>query len=227
MVDTTNESRGQETRKRLMDAAEDLFATHGIAGTSLREITDQAGVNMALVKYHFGSKNGLVEETLKRRLEPINAARLLLLGRVEEEYLGMALPLEKVLNALIRPAVEAGLNPKENGPLFLRLFGRIFSEPAEAMNLIRKQMGPMIVRFDAAFERALPDLPAADMGWRKMASFGVVQHSLLMLSMMNELPLLLRIPLKILNKSSRSPDVVTAQLVSFCAAGMRATVEKP
>jgi AcrR family transcriptional regulator len=217
-------SDSPDTKLLLLNAAETLMAEHGIAGTSLRQITDRAGVNLALVKYHFGSKEELVAATLNRRLQPINERRLVLLAAVEKAHSGPTLPLEEVLEALIRPAVELGLSGKE-GRVFLRLFGRVFSEPASAMNLMRKQMGPMMKRFDAAFEKALPSLSETDMGWRKMACHGVVLHSLLMLSMMEELPLHLRIPIKLI-KGAPKPQHVLAQLVAFCAAGMRAQVSE-
>lgn len=211
-----------DTRTRLLDAAEALMAQVGISVATLREITESAGVNLALVKYHFGSKEDLLAAVLKRRLEPINEHRLALLDEVEARHAKGPLPLEEVLAALFRPAVEAGLGGKD-GRQFLKLFGRIFSEPATCMQFIRKQMGPMIKRFDAAFERALPGMSDADMGWRKIACLGVVQHTLLMLSMVDELPLHLRLPVKLI-KGAAKPERVLAQLVAFCAAGMRALV---
>ena len=198
------------------------MAQVGVSAATLREITDSAGVNLALMKYHFGSKEDLLSEVLKRRLEPINEQRLGLLDEVEAQYAKGPLPLEEVLVTLFRPAVEAGLGSKD-GRQFLKLFGRVFSEPATCMQCIRKQMRPMIKRFDAAFARALPGMSEMDMAWRKMACFGVVQHSLLMLSMMDEMPLHLRLPVKLL-KGTPKPELVLRQLVAFCAAGMRAQV---
>ena len=46
-----------ETVERILDAAEQLFAERGFAETSLRLITSKAGVNLAAVNYHFGSKS--------------------------------------------------------------------------------------------------------------------------------------------------------------------------
>ena len=52
------------TKDKLMDAAEKLFARRGFHGTSLREITGAAGVDLALVNYHFGSKKALLAAVL-------------------------------------------------------------------------------------------------------------------------------------------------------------------
>ncbi|MCK5427639.1 MAG: helix-turn-helix transcriptional regulator, partial [Thermodesulfovibrionia bacterium] len=50
-----------DTKQRILDATEFLFARKGFRGTSLREITNRAGVNLAAVNYHFGSKKTLLE----------------------------------------------------------------------------------------------------------------------------------------------------------------------
>ncbi|NEL42503.1 MAG: helix-turn-helix transcriptional regulator, partial [Xanthomonas perforans] len=64
------------TKDRILGAAEELFAQHGFAGTSLRQLTTQADVNIAAVNYHFGSKENLVNEVFRRRMDEMTAARL-------------------------------------------------------------------------------------------------------------------------------------------------------
>jgi hypothetical protein len=156
-------------------------------------------------------------------MDPINNARTALLHDLEGQYPEGILPLERVLECLIRPVVERCMGTGKEGTQFLRVFGRIFAEPASSMLLMRKQMGPMMKKFDKAFDRALPEMAAADMMWRKMACLGVVQHSLLMVSMLEELPLALRVPIKLI-KGTPDQETTLAQLVAFCAAGMRAKV---
>ena len=53
------EARTLDTGERILDAAERLFMAHGYEGTSMRQITSEAGVNLAAVNYHFGSKDAL------------------------------------------------------------------------------------------------------------------------------------------------------------------------
>ena len=64
------------TKQRILGAAEDLFARRGFAGASLRQVTAAAKVNLAAVNYHFGSKDRLIEEVFRRRLDELNAGRL-------------------------------------------------------------------------------------------------------------------------------------------------------
>ena len=72
-----------ETRTRILDAAEELFMLHGFEGTSMRHLTGKAGVNLAAVNYHFGSKDALIEAVFRRRLDPMNAARIAALDALE------------------------------------------------------------------------------------------------------------------------------------------------
>ena len=98
----TATSANRDTKIRILDAAESLFAEHGFAATSLRAITRHANVNLAAVHYHFGSKEGLVEAVFSRRLGPLNQERLELLDAVEAR----GGELEDVLRALIGPALR-------------------------------------------------------------------------------------------------------------------------
>ena len=68
------------TKDKLMDAAEKLFARRGFHGTSLRDITAAAGVDLALVNYHFGSKKRLLAAVIERRGQMLNEERLRAIG---------------------------------------------------------------------------------------------------------------------------------------------------
>ena len=66
---------GDATRDRIFLAAERLFATRGFADVSVRDITTEAGVNLAAVNYHFGSKDALLFEIFTTRSAEVNRAR--------------------------------------------------------------------------------------------------------------------------------------------------------
>src|SRR6185295_619338 len=92
-----------DTREALLDAAEGLFAEHGIQASSLRAITQRAGANLAAVHYHFGSKEGLVRAVFSRRLKPLNEERL---RRLEACDLEAADAVEQVLDAFLAPLLR-------------------------------------------------------------------------------------------------------------------------
>ena len=65
-----------QTKSRILQTAEILFANEGIATTSLRRITAEAGANLAAVNYHFGNKQNLVHEVFRQRLDKLNSDRI-------------------------------------------------------------------------------------------------------------------------------------------------------
>jgi AcrR family transcriptional regulator len=65
--------KGQATRDRLIEAAREVLVAHGHAGTSTRAVADAAGVNLSQVHYHFGGRQGLLIEVLRRENEALLA----------------------------------------------------------------------------------------------------------------------------------------------------------
>jgi AcrR family transcriptional regulator len=166
------------TKARILEAAEALFMEHGFEATSLRLITNAAGVNLAAVNYHFGSKEELFQAVLTRRLDPMNQARVALLDRYERE--GPApLPCERILAALFIPALELARDPARGGSNFLRLLGRAYADPAPFIRqFLSQQYAPMIARFKDAFARALPHLPRKELSWRLHFIMGALSYTL-------------------------------------------------
>ncbi len=162
-----------ETQERILDAAERLFAARGFAATSLRAITSEAGVNVAAVHYHFGSREALLRAVIERRVEPINRARLERLDALESA--GVAPRLETLLEAFLGPAVEA----VRTDPGMARVTGLLFSEPAEHVRtLVMEVFREVALRFQAALERALPGLGPAEARERLGFVVGVLVHEL-------------------------------------------------
>ncbi len=98
----TNEA-GAETRRKLLDVAERLFATRGLDAVSLRDITETAGANMAAVHYHFGSKQDLIAALVERRSGAIGKRRSSLLDELEKSP---TLDLRSVVRAIVLPTAE-------------------------------------------------------------------------------------------------------------------------
>ena len=166
----------RDTKDRIMDAAETLFAQHGFDATSLRMITASAGVNLASVNYHFQSKNSLIEAVMTRRIAPLNRERLEMLASVEARSEFPA--LEDIVHAFVAPVVRKRLGGG-HGADFGRLFGRIYSDPCEcARASFFGQMREILRPFTSAFRRALPGLPAVEVLWRIHFGVGVMAHTL-------------------------------------------------
>ena len=127
-----NEVRpGQETRERILDAAETAFMQHGFDGASMRTITATAGVNLAAANYHFGSKEGLLCAVFRRRLEGLNRERLAVLDDLEAQSGGAPLKPSQILEAFFGTLLRIGEDEGRGGVTFLRLLGRTLTDPAD------------------------------------------------------------------------------------------------
>jgi AcrR family transcriptional regulator len=202
-----------DTKQRILDVAEELFADQGFAGTSLRAITTAADVNLAAVHYHFRSKEALLEAVVVRRLEPVNRERLELLDEYEQKAGKNGPSVEEVLYAFVTPAVR--LIHSADGSLFGRLMGRLHWETRASFAVIaKKHFGPLFHRFEKALGHSLPGLRPEDLFWRMHFTIGAMAHTL---SSSDTLEAMSRG----LCKSSDSETAIP-QLIHFLAAGFRA-----
>ncbi len=179
MEGTTTRPDGRgDTKQSLLDAAEALISEHGVAGASLRAITSRAGANVAAANYHFGSKEALVRAVLRRRLSPVNAERLRLLDEAERRAGEGPPELERLMRAFLGPVVRFGHDLPDRGRHFAQICGRAMTQPDPTLRAtLIEELGEVIRRFQAAFARALPDLPREELLWRMQFMVGAMVHS--------------------------------------------------
>lgn len=152
-------------RERILEVAERMFAEHGMSGVGLRAITTAAGVNLASVAYHFGSKDGLLEALFAQRAAPIAQERLRLLALCYETTAAPA--LEDILDAFLRPSLTLGVQPQFGGPAFVKLRARLANEPeATTRKILSKAFDFSSRKFVDAIAKALPQQPRAEIEWR-------------------------------------------------------------
>jgi AcrR family transcriptional regulator len=169
----------KETQTRILDAAEELFMQHGFEGASMRMLTARAGVNLAAVNYHFGSKDALIEAVFRRRLDPMNAERVAELERREQAADGRPLEADAIIRAFLGASLRMIEDTRGGGRTFTRLLGRAYTEPAKPIRqLIGQMYAPAMERFKAAFMRALPELPKDELVWRMHFMFGTLAYTL-------------------------------------------------
>lgn len=171
-----NEANVRETKDRILDAAERLFATQGLEATSLRQITSDAKANLASVNYHFNSKEELIRAVYLRRIRPMNEARLTRLQTLETNE---ATTLDSVLDAFYEPTIEMALSLSSETFTVGQMLGRLYTEPNEAMQgIIVSEMGAVARRFAAVFFRLLPHLQPDEVIWRLHFTIGILAHTL-------------------------------------------------
>lgn len=164
----------ERTRERIVRAAEVLFARDGYAAASLRQITDIAGVNIAAVNYHFGSKENLLTEILDRVVGPINAERLDLLDRAQ----AVGIPdVNEVLTAFLLPDLNVLHELRARDRELPRFVSRMYTEGSGLMEQVMgRQFAETQRRFYTAFQTALPDLGAEEIGWRLGSVVGIIVY---------------------------------------------------
>ncbi|MBT8038070.1 MAG: TetR family transcriptional regulator [Verrucomicrobiae bacterium] len=117
-----------ETRDQILDAAWNLFAERGFEDVSVRDVTNTAGVNLASVSYHFGGKEGLIQETVKHCMNPINEYRIKLLNELVTMHGSVdEVPLVELVTAFMRPVVMPDECGVRSG-LMLRMLARYLIE---------------------------------------------------------------------------------------------------
>ena len=172
------------TKERILGAAETLFAQHGFAGTSLRQVTSRADVNLAAVNYHFGSKENLINEVFRRRMDEMSQARLTALeaakSRPESER------LQAVLGAFVEPALALTLD-RQGGSAFVRVLARAYAEKNERLRkFLSDNYGHVLREFSKALTECLPEISKEQLYWRldfvagaltyAMADFGSIRR---------------------------------------------------
>ena len=164
------------TRDRILDAAETLFIEHGFAGTSVRAIATEAGVNLAATNYHFGSKRGLFSAVFQRRVQPINEERLQRLSALQQEaQVGKRqLTIRSILECFFEPL-------RHVDPGAPALIGRMYGEPESLTRPILEEAFQEVAQaFHGALSQVLPEIPPEEIRWRFHFMIGSMIHLLQM-----------------------------------------------
>ncbi|HEY4530389.1 MAG TPA: TetR family transcriptional regulator [Luteimonas sp.] len=171
------------TKDRILGAAEELFAQHGFMGTSLRQVTSRADVNIAAVNYHFGSKENLINEVFRRRMDDMSGQRLAQLEQACRERPG---ELEAVLAAFVEPALAVARD-RQGGAAFIRVIARAYAEKNDGLRqFLSEQYGHVLREFARAIAQCVPGLEKERLYWRldflsgaltyAMSDFGLIKR---------------------------------------------------
>jgi AcrR family transcriptional regulator len=205
-----------DTKTRILDGAEQLFAREGFHNTSLRALTSLAEANLASVNYHFGSKEALLQAVIERRLLPLNIIRQKNLETVlAQAEKSSSLPeTAALLRAFIEPTLEFR-NSSPGARDFISLIGRSLSEPDETVRQCFIDLAlPIFQLLFKALHQALPHLPLAILMARLQFIMGTLSH---VMCMDNHSPF---------NNPELPPpldhNTLTEQLLKYVLAGLEA-----
>ncbi len=209
------QSRYSGTAARILDVAEGLFVELGLKATSMRLITQQAGVNLAAVNYHFRSKDALFEAVFARRFAPWARECVIELDALEARIAAdkTTASVEEVVMCYVRPALALSHDPARGGAVFARLFSRVLVENHRQLrDTLSRDWGHLVTRYTRALESALPELPSEAVAWRLHLGFSVMFHAFAG----NDI-------LKVFGRSAvsaRDPDLIVKHVVPFVVAGI-------
>lgn len=165
----------ESTRERILRAAERIYAASGFHGMSLRDVTLLAGVNLAAVNYHFGSKDKLIHALADRRLSPVNEHRLEQLERLSQKHGNEPIPLVDLISALIEPMFKALRQGKNNRAIMVRLVAQMMiDDPRRFSHLHRVFYKDVVDRFHNEMQRTLPHLNSHQISARFFCAFCTV-----------------------------------------------------
>ena len=167
--------REAATKAQVLSAAERLFALRGFQNVSVRDITAEAGVNLASVNYHFGSKDALLFEIFRRRTAELNRERARMLHEANDRHAGKP-PVRDILEALFAPPLRWA-DPANDRRISVQFIIRARSEGTAEMREALQNDVSHLARFAEALKAARPDLPAESVYWRLHFALGMVHNN--------------------------------------------------
>lgn len=157
----------KNTAVSILSAAEELFAEKGFAETSLRNITSRAGVNLAAVNYHFGSKKELIQAVFARFLTPFCAELESELGNYQTQLNGSRPDLTALLTLLAKTASKVDQDNPDRIAIFMRLLGLAYSQgQGHLRRFLRNEYGTVFTVYMTLVTEATPELTEEERFWR-------------------------------------------------------------
>ena len=174
-VTATEDTNEAATKAAVFATAERLFALHGFQSVSVRDITSEAGVNLASVNYHFGSKDALLFEIFRRRTAELNRERARMLHEASTRHDGKP-PVRDILEALFAPPLRWA-SPENDRRISVQFIIRARSEGTADMREALAGDVSHLARFAEALLAARPDLPREIVFWRLHFCLGMIHNN--------------------------------------------------
>lgn len=205
-----------QTRERILDSAERLFADRGFTA-SIRDITADAGANIAAVNYYFRSKDELYREAMLRRMRTHREERLAVIREVMSRPAG-SVRIEDLLRALATTVV-APTSESEDARVMVRLMHREITEPHLPPNMgFDEIMAPVESALVSALTQLEPGLDATAAAWCVQSFVAQLLWAIQVACLFWDPQYRHRVPF--------SMEEMIDHIVAFTAAGIRAGERK-
>lgn len=209
----------EATRQKILDTAEILFAERGFHSVSVRDITTAAGVDVALINYHFGSKQLLFETVFMRRAEVLNAERLRRLEAAVQRAKPRAPKVEDIIDAFTHPLLDRSARGGPGWKAYFALIAQVNNSTEFGGLMMTRYFDPVVHAFIAALRRAFPGCDDRELYWSYHFLSGALTLTFAETGRIDNLS----------QGACRSNDLdsVHQRLVPYVAAGFRALCSTP
>jgi AcrR family transcriptional regulator len=207
------QSGAEETRERILDAAEELFAEHGFDGVTVRQVTRKAAVDVALAHYYFGTKRGLFDSVFLRRAAVINEARLKAIDDYQIASGPAGATVEGFIQAFLDPVMDRWAHGGPGWTNYLAIVAQVNNTPKWGGETMARYFDPVIHRLIDALRGIMPGVQDIDLYWCYQFLSGTLT---LAFAQTGRIDLLSSGVCR-----STDYDAVRARMAAFTAAGFR------
>ncbi len=165
------------TKDKLLNSAEVLFAEQGFSETSLRLITTVADVNLAAVNYHFGSKKELIQSVIDRFFIDFTEHLEKEFDKLLKKNGGLTTAI--ILQSLLGPMLHLNEIRPDGAATFMRLLGRAYTESqGHIKKFLTEKYSHLLAQFTTLVHKANPTLDDNDIFWRLHFMLGTLVFAL-------------------------------------------------
>jgi AcrR family transcriptional regulator len=204
------------TVDKILDAAQELFAERGFAETSLRMITSKAGVNLAAVNYHFGSKEALIQATFSRFLTPFSREFKEQLNAYIKQVGEENVDIAHMIAVLAASAQVVAERNDQSVAIFMRLMGLAYAQAQSHLrNYLKEHYSDVFKPFMRTLKTACPEMTPIEWFWRIHFVLGTLAFT------MSSVDSLQAMAANDLSVDSQFKDMIS-YLAKFVSAGLMA-----
>lgn len=161
---STKAAQRAATMEQILDAAEELFARHGLYGVTLKDVAQKVGVHSSLMHYYFKDKKDLFDAVIARRAPITIQRRMAALDQYERDLDGPP-TVEGALRAYLDTDLELYGQGDQGWRHYGALGAQMSNTPEWGAELMDTHFDPVVLRLIALLKRALPDCPEEDIFW--------------------------------------------------------------
>jgi AcrR family transcriptional regulator len=201
-----------ETLEQIYDAAEELFAQHGLHGVTLKDVAQQVGVHHTLLNYYFDDKKALFDAVFARRAVVTSQRRMRALDEYEAAA-GSAVTVEGALHAFLDTDLDTYIAGGKGWQNYAKLGAQVSNTPEWGAELMDAHFDPVVLRLIELLKKALPSAPEEDIFWGYHFVTGALMLTLARTGRIDKLS----------EGKCRSDDfpAIKERMADFMAAGIR------